>query len=114
MSSICRSSFWVALEALVSLLGGAGLALAQGPPFLPQETVSLSPNTGQYSNQIPRREHSEAYTEVCFRDGTVESDQHTSGESTNGGNCAPGDIGWIIERDERPAKCWDVAKAECL
>ncbi|ETX08737.1 MAG: hypothetical protein ETSY2_03630 [Candidatus Entotheonella gemina] len=28
--------------------------------------------------------------------------------------CLPGDIGWIIEADERPMESWEMAKAECL
>lgn len=102
------------IAALVAFLGSGGPAAAQGPPFVRADAGSLSPNLGQYSNQVPRAEPLAAYTEICFRDGVVDSDQHSSGEATNGGNCAPGDTGWLIERDERAAKCWDAAKAECL
>ena len=114
MNQGSRASFGIALIAFVSLLVGRVPTSAQGPPFLRSDTGSLSPNTGQYSNQIPRGNPPAAFTEICFMDGAVESDQHSSAESTNGGNCAPGDIGWIIERDERAPKCWDAAKAECL
>lgn len=102
------------LVAVIALFGLSGPVASQSPPFLQQGSGSLSPNTGQYANQIGRLEPPEAYTEICFIAETVGSDQHNGTESTNGGNCAPGDIGWIIEQEERPAKCWDAAKAACL
>jgi len=73
-----------------------------------------SANSGLYNNRIPDREFSSAFTEVCFGDGAVNADIHTVAESTAGGNCLPGDLGWIIERDERSAQTWEFAKAQCL
>jgi hypothetical protein len=55
-----------------------------------------------------------ASTEVCFKGGAVESDIHAGGDATSGGNCEPGDTGWIIERFERTSAIWTLAKAECL
>jgi len=81
---------------------------------LADQIGALSGNSGQYSNRIARVELAVAFIEVCFVDGDVQVDQHIAGERTNGGDCAPGDIGWIIEKNERNAKCWDAAKAECL
>lgn len=87
---------------------------AQGPTSLIAETGSLSPNSGQYANVISRMGPPVAYTEVCFKEGVMLYDSHTTGESANGGNCAPGDLGWIIEKYEREAECWYEAKATCL
>lgn len=114
MRSCRRSIQGVRLVTLVVCWAFTAAVSAQGPPFPRQDGSSLSPNIGQYANRIGRLEPSEAYTEICFRDGVVASDQHAGADSTNGGNCAPGDIGWIIERNERAPKCWDAAKAECL
>jgi len=41
-------------------------------------------------------------------------DVHLVSEPTAGGNCDVGDVGWIIEREEREAKTWVDAKADCL
>jgi hypothetical protein len=101
-----------ALFAIVLLTTHA--AIAQGPTSIIAETGSLSPNTGQYANVISRFEPSTAYTEVCFKGGAMMADLHSTGETANGGNCAPGDLGWIIEKYEREADCWYEAKATCL
>jgi hypothetical protein len=99
---------------LVATLSATDFAVAQGPPSLIAETGALSPNTGQYANVISRFEPPAAYAEVCFKEGTMMADLHASGESPNGGDCAPGDLGWFIEKYEREAECWHVAKAACL
>lgn len=75
---------------------------------------SLTANNGLYSNRIPNFSPPNAYTEVCFKNGSVLNDQHAVGGSTLGGYCAPGATGWIIEQDERPAEPWEMAKAACL
>lgn len=76
---------------------------------------SLTANGGLYSNRIIEFTPPLPYVEVCFKDGGFTFDIHTgNGESTTGGNCEPGDKGWVIERDERSAVRWDQARAECL
>lgn len=80
-----------------------------------QTTASgLSSNTGMYDNRIPDESFAAAYTEVCFKSGATQNDQHAGGESTAGGNCLPGDVGYIIEQNERTAEHWEDAKATCL
>lgn len=37
-------------------------------------TRELSPNTGMYNNVIPAFIHSQAFTEICFRNGEVFDD----------------------------------------
>lgn len=75
---------------------------------------TLSPNIGLYSNRIPDLSHSASYVEVCFKGGAILNDQHLGGGATSGGNCLPGDVGWIIETGERSARTWEMAKAHCL
>ena len=79
-----------------------------------EQLGSLSPNSGFYNNRISDFSHSAAYTEVCFKNGAMWNDQHAAGGSTAGGDCLPGDRGWIIEAVSRPALIWAEAKAECL
>lgn len=68
-----------------------------------------------YDNRIADCAPPLPYTEVCLKDGQVQSDIHTVGnESTAGGQCEPGDRGWIIERDERAAAPWEEALLTCL
>ena len=99
---------------LAAILLVTDFAVAQGPPSLIAEAGALSPNTGQYANVISRLKPPAAYAEVCFKEGSMMADLHASSESPNGGNCAPGDLGWIIEKYEREAECWHEAKATCL
>ena len=54
------------------------------------------------------------FTEVCFKARTTQFDIHQANESTGGGNCLPGDLGFIIERRERGAKNWSHALQICL
>ena len=57
------------------------------------------------------------YTEVCVRPTGLEFDIHAAAEPTTGGNCEPGDLGWIIERFEREdgaAATWARARLACL
>jgi hypothetical protein len=67
-----------------------------------------------YANRIPSLTHNRPYTEICFKDGEVEFDLHSANESTEGGNCLPNDVGWVIEQDERSTQPWEEARAECL
>ena len=67
-----------------------------------------------YKNIIPDFVPPLPYSEVCFKQGQVLSDIHTVSESTMGGQCLPGDVGWVIERDERASSSWAEAMAACL
>ena len=81
------------------------------------EVESLTANQGLYSNRVPAMTPNLAYTEICFVDGSMAFDLHEGGESTTGGNCEPGDLGWIIERSEREGGddlTWSDARLGCL
>lgn len=71
-------------------------------------------NAGLYSNTIPDMTPPNPYTEVCFKGGAIENDIHDGGESTAGGDCLPGDTGWLIERFERASMNWTTARVDCL
>ncbi|MEM8995609.1 MAG: hypothetical protein AAGF23_12560 [Acidobacteriota bacterium] len=74
-------------------------------------------NQGLYSNRITAFAPPYAYTEVCFGDSGFRFDVHSIGESTDGGNCLPGDTGFVIERAERDDGAlvtWLAAKSACL
>ena len=76
-----------------------------------------STSSGLYSNRIPDVTPPNAYTEICFKAGATMFDIHAAGEPTSGGNCLPGDTGWVIERFERIAgatETWAQARAACL
>ncbi len=75
---------------------------------------STTANDGLYDNKIPDFSPPLSYTEICFKGGSILVDIHAIGEPTAGGSCVPGDVGWVIERDERLAASWEVARAECL
>lgn len=94
---------------------GAGYRFADGTL---QETaatsVGLSSNQGLYENRIVLMTPSLPFTEVCFKSGGLQNDIHSISESTMGGNCVPGDLGWIIERDQRTATVWASARVACL
>lgn len=87
--------------------GTVQLTAAGSPP-------DLTANAGLYNNRIVEFSPPAAYTEVCFKEGEVQFDIHTFGESTTGGSCVPGDVGWVIERDERTAEPWEDARVTCL
>ena len=76
--------------------------------------VGATANAALYDNRIIEFTPPTAFTEICFKNGSVSSDIHSIPESTVGGSCIPGDIGWVIERDERAAATWEIARAECL
>lgn len=75
---------------------------------------SLTGNSGLYSNTIVDTTPGNPYTEVCIKNSNLLFDQHNESSSTQGGNCVPGDIGYIIEKNENPAARWTLAKVECL
>ncbi|MCB1034121.1 MAG: hypothetical protein KDD47_09845 [Acidobacteria bacterium] len=84
-----------------------------------QTTAAVPLNAGPggsalYDNRIPDLTPDQAYSEVCFKDGRVQVDSHPVAEATAGGSCEPGDLGWIIEKDERPAATWEAARVQCL
>ncbi len=79
-----------------------------------QSQSSLTANNGGYDNRIASGSFPAAYTEVCFKGGSTLNDQHLAGESTDGGNCLTGDVGYIIEKEERTATYWELAKQICL
>ena len=80
------------------------------------QTGSLSVNSGMYDNRIPANFNPpNAYTIVCFKEGSTLNDQMGAGVSTNTAiNCQPGDVGFIIEANERSNLLWENAKAACL
>ncbi len=89
------------------------------PDGTTQSTASISiigttANSGLYGNTIADITPPLPFTEICFTQGQVLSDIHVIPKSTAGGNCVPGDVGWIIEQDRRPAATWDSAKVDCL
>ncbi|MEM8995610.1 MAG: hypothetical protein AAGF23_12565, partial [Acidobacteriota bacterium] len=78
---------------------------------------SASANQGLYSNTIAAFSPPLDYSEVCFKADGLQVDIHMAGESTDGGNCVPGDIGFVIERTERDQSAtvpWTQARANCL
>lgn len=77
-------------------------------------TTGVSANNGLYDNRIVAMTPPLPYTEVCFKGGSVSTDIHSVSEPTSGGACVPGDLGWIIERDDRTATTWEDARVECL
>ena len=75
---------------------------------------SMTANDGMYDNRIADMTPPLAYTEVCFKGGSTQYDYHAVSESTAGGNCLPGDVGFIIERDQRTGAMWVAARQNCL
>lgn len=79
--------------------------------------ASTTSNLGMYNNRILELTPPNAYTEICIKGGDLAFDIHAASEPTSGGNCVPGDIGWVIERFEREAggqATWYNARLECL
>lgn len=74
----------------------------------------LSVTGALYDNRVPDFTHAAAFIEVCFKGGEQLVDENDAGSSTAGGNCLPGDVGFIMEREERPAAAWYRAKSNCL
>jgi hypothetical protein len=75
---------------------------------------SLTAAGGLYSNKILNLTPAVGYTEICWVGGVRLSDYHPVSGPTTGGNCAPGDLGFLIENAERPAAQWNEAMEECL
>ena len=73
--------------------------------------------SGPYGNRIPDFTPPNAYTEICIKGGEVLFDIHSASEPTTGGDCVPGDLGWVLERFERnggAASSWRQAQLSCL
>lgn len=76
---------------------------------------SVTANNGLYANRIPLIRLAVPYSEICFKNGQMRFDLHNSGGSTRGGNCRPGNVGWIIEQTERGLdNSWSDARRQCL
>ena len=73
----------------------------------------LSANAGMYNNRIIAMNPPAAYTEVCFKSGSTYYDARSAGAATGGGNCSVGDIGFVMEANERGAQLWNLAKIAC-
>lgn len=67
-----------------------------------------------YDNKIADISPRNDYVEICFKDGNTFTDAHNGGENTAGGNCLPGDVGFIIEKKQRNKANWTMAKKSCL
>lgn len=48
-----------------------------------------------------------------YQSGSTSFDSHSVSESTAGGNCVPGDTGYILEQNVRTTKTWELAKEIC-
>jgi len=107
------------IERSEFLGGQVGTATGKSNSAIPSPSIqdidgSLTANDGMYSNRIILMTSPAAYTEVCFKNGTITYDTHSGSASTAGGNCVPGDIGYVIEKNERAAAFWEMAKQTCL
>lgn len=107
------------LSATGEIAPGTGIRFPDGTVQTTASTAGagITANAGLYSNTIADFTPPFAYTEVCVKAGAVEFDIHAAGEPTAGGNCLPGDTGWIIERFERDGGAtflWAAARMECL
>jgi hypothetical protein len=91
---------------LIVLLGALAHAGGGGPIF-----TSEAPG---YANRIQDRAYAADYVEVCFKNGFELSDLHVGGGSTAGGNCLPGDTGFVVETVARADETWANALAVCL
>ncbi len=73
----------------------------------------MTANSGMYNNRIISMNPPAAYTEVCFKSGSTYYDARSAGVATGGGNCSVGDIGFVIETNERSANTWELARQAC-
>lgn len=78
-----------------------------------QRLASLTTRGGLYSNTIPSATVAVDAAEVCWSGGVRDYDILAPGASTVGGNCAPGDVGFVIELQERGAALWFEAAEAC-
>ena len=54
------------------------------------------------------------YAEICFKNGETYIESHGANESTEEGDCVPGDTGFIIETKRRSILTWRDALDTCL
>lgn len=78
-----------------------------------QRIASLTTRGGLYSNTIPSVTVTVDAAEVCWSGGVRDYDILAAGASTVGGNCAPGDLGFVIELQERTPAVWFEAMETC-
>jgi hypothetical protein len=71
--------------------------------------VGASASAGLYDNRIVEMTPPQPFSEICFKNGQALGDIHVSSESSAGGNCLPGDLGFILERNQRAAANWKTA-----
>lgn len=64
-------------------------------------------------NKVPNVSIALPYIEVCFGGGAAQSDLHAAGGSTAGGNCLPGDPGFVITQSSLGQMTWPEATVEC-
>jgi len=112
--SLSAQTLGIHFRTLVAIavlaVGSVHTAIAQAP----LDTLrSLTSDGGMYSNQIVSMTLTTPFAELCWPAGSVETDQHPAGGSTVGGNCNVGDIGWVIEQQQRPESIWDSARYDC-
>lgn len=74
----------------------------------------FSANAGMYANRIADFVPSLPFSEICFKNGQVFGDIHVTSETTRGGDCVPGDLGWVMERNQRAVALWENARVACL
>lgn len=77
------------------------------------QVIGGSANAGLYDNRIVEMVPPLPFSEICIKNGQVFGDIHVGSESTSGGNCGPGDIGFVIERNQRAAVNWEDARLNC-
>ncbi len=78
-----------------------------------QEIRLAAAAIGGYRNVIPRRSFALDFTEVCLVHGGVAFDVHEADDHTEGGNCEPGDPGWVIAREAFAPLDWRSAAQAC-
>jgi len=77
-----------------------------------QSIPSLTATSGIYSNRIPKASSVSNVAEVCFKDGETKYDSNDNNDLVSG-ECQPGDVGFVIEKNATEAKKWHQAKAHC-
>ncbi|MEO0424534.1 MAG: hypothetical protein AAF184_19510 [Pseudomonadota bacterium] len=104
-----RARWWLAL-ATISIASAGDLPATASAP---QEIHLAAAAIGGYRNVIPRRSFPLDFTEVCLVRGSVAFDVHDAEDHTRGGNCEPGDPGWVIAREAFAPSGWREAEAIC-
>lgn len=70
---------------------------------------------GLYTNTIVDASPALDYVEICWPGGSTTSDVHLGGGPTAGGNCQPGDHGFLVTAEGHPngQQTWLVGRAWC-